>query len=90
MPKIQINLESGTYTKEQLEDFILTFAKATGYTEQTEGTPLDYVKIPIGRYFRETIVAYQSFQAMEQTRAQVVIATDTALDTIVLTVGVEA
>ena len=47
MPKIQINLESGTYTKEQLEDFILTFAKATGYTEQTEGTPLDYVKIPI-------------------------------------------
>ena len=90
MAKIQITLDSETYTKEELEGYILLFAKATGYDEASEESSLEFVTKPIGKYFRETIVAYNSVQAMEQAREQAGTATNTALDAITLTVGVEA
>lgn len=100
MASITITITSDSHTVQELEDLRKDFALATGWAETVldendntitnPETYQDYVVKPIGKYFRQTLVAYQSKKAMEATKTTVESVTNAALDAITVTTGVQA
>lgn len=83
MPKITISLEAES--QEIITAGLDAFARASGYTDESEETKLQVAEKRLKAYFREIVTGYQMQEAMKLAMEQAQLNANTALDAITLT-----